>query len=189
MIDLLARNWRWVALRGVVALLFGLLTLFRPGISLAALVLLFGAYAFADGVLMVVAAIARRHGEPRWVALLVGGLAGIAVGILTLLMPAITAVGLLGFVALWAIFTGIAEVVAAIRLRKVITGEWRFVLAGALAVAFGVLIFLAPAESALVMMLWVGAYAVVSGVLLLAFAFRLRNWWRQHPGDMAPRPA
>lgn len=189
MIDVLTRNWRLVALRGVVAVLFGLLTLFRPGIALVALVLLFGAYAFADGLLMVISAIAQRHGEPRWVALLLGGLVGIGVGLVTLFQPGLTAFGLLVAIAVWAIFTGIAEVAAAIRLRKVITGEWRFVVAGVLAVAFGVLLFFAPVEGALALVFWIGAYAVVSGVLLVAFAFRLREWALAHPGGVAPHPA
>jgi len=176
-------------MRGVVALLFGLLTMFQPAITVAALVLLFAAYAFVDGILMVVSAIAHRRGEPRWVALLLGGLAGIAVGAVTMVAPNLTVVALLAVIATWAIITGIAEVVAAIRLRKVITGEWLFVVAGVLAVAFGLMLFAAPAEGALALVLWIGAYAMVTGALLIAFAFRLRSWGREHPGGMAPRPA
>lgn len=188
MIGLLARNWGWVALRGVVALLFGLLTLFQPAIALTALVLLFGAYALVDGALMVVSAIAHRREEPRWVALLLGGLVGIGVGIVTMFIPVVTATALLAVIAVWAIFMGITEIAAAIRLRKVITGEWMFVVAGVLAVAFGLLVIFAPLEGALAVALWIGMYAIVSGALLLAFAFRLRNWWRMHPEEMAPRP-
>src|SRR6266700_271759 len=103
MVAVLARNWGLVALRGVVALAFGLLTIARPGITLAALIILFGAYALVDGVFSVWAALANRRGEPHWVALLLAGLAGIVVGVLTFLMPGITALILLYFIATWAI--------------------------------------------------------------------------------------
>lgn len=186
MIEVLTRNWRWVVLRGVVAILFGILTFFNPGITLAVLVLLFGAYALVDGVFLVASAIANRHGEPRWVALLAGGVLGIAIGLVTFFSPQTTAIGLIALIALWAIVTGVAEIAAAIRLRKVITDEWLFILAGILAVTFGVLLFFAPGPGALAMVLWIGAYAVASGILLVAFGFRLRNWARMH---VTPRPA
>ena len=187
MVETLTRNWGWVALRGVVAILFGVLTLFNPGITLAALVLFFGAYALVDGVFMVVSAIANRHGQPRWVTLLIGGLLGIAAGLVTFYMPGITTVVLLMVVAAWAIVTGIAEIVAAIRLRREITGEWVFVLAGLLAVAFGAILIARPAAGALAMVLWIGAYAVVSGILLIALSVRLRSWGRMHVGA-TPQP-
>jgi uncharacterized membrane protein HdeD (DUF308 family) len=187
--DVLARNWGWVALRGLVALLFGLLTLFNPGLTLATLVLLFGAYAFVDGIFMVVGAIAKRADQPRWVAWLIGGLIGIAAGIVTFFMPSLTAAALLGVVAAWAILMGVAEIVAAIRLRKVITGEWALVLAGTLAVAFGILLIARPVAGALALVLWIGAYAIIAGVLLITLAFRVRNWGRHHPAEPMPHAA
>jgi uncharacterized membrane protein HdeD (DUF308 family) len=178
MVDVLARNWGWVALRGVAALLFGLLTLLNPGITLAVLVLFFGAYALADGVLRVFSAIANRRGEPHWVALLVGGLASIVVGVGTFLMPGVTAIVLLYFIAAWAIVTGAAEIATAIRLRKVMTGEWLLALAGVLSVLFGVLLIARPGVGALAVVLWIGAYAIVFGIMLIALALRLRAWGR-----------
>jgi uncharacterized membrane protein HdeD (DUF308 family) len=189
MVETLTRNWGWVALRGVAALLFGVLTLFYPGITLAALVLLFGAYAFVDGVFMAVSAIAHRHVQPRWVALFLGGLLGIAAGLVTFFMPGLTAVALLALIAAWAIVIGIAEIVVAIRLRKEITGEWMLVVAGLLAVAFGVILIMTPGVGALAMVLWIGAYAVISGILLIALGFRLRSWGRMHPSSAMPHPA
>lgn len=180
MVETLTRNWGLVALRGIVAILFGVLTIFYPAITLATLILLFGAYAFVDGIFMALAAIANRHGEPRWVALLIGGLLGVAAGLVTLFMPGITAVVLVSLVAAWAILTGIAEIVAAIRLRKEITGEWILVLAGVLAVAFGLLLFVRPGAGALAVVLWIGVYALIYGVVLLALGFRLRSWGRTH---------
>ena len=176
MVEALARNWGWILLRGIVAILFGVFTLFQPAIALATLVLIFGAYALVDGLSLVVAAIANRKGEKHWGTLLVGGLLGIAAGIVTFLMPNITAIALLAVIAAWAMVVGIAEVVAAIELRKVITGEWLLIVAGLASVAFGVFLIARPAAGALAVAFWIGAYAVVSGVLIMALAFRLRSW-------------
>ncbi|MGH7588935.1 MAG: HdeD family acid-resistance protein [Gemmatimonadota bacterium] len=175
----LARNWWLVGLRGVAGILFGLLTLFNPAITLAVLVLFFGAYALADGVFTTIAAIARRRNVPRWGWLLVSGVLGILIGVLTFLMPGLTALVLLYIIASWAIIRGIAEIVAAIQLRKVITGEWLLVLAGVLSAVFGVLLFLFPGAGALTVVLWIGAFATVFGILMIALAFRLRRWNRE----------
>jgi uncharacterized membrane protein HdeD (DUF308 family) len=186
MVEILARNWGWVLLRGIVAVLFGVFTLFNPAIALMTLVLLFGAYALLDGVFMVVWAIVNRRGRPRWVALLVGGLLGIVIGIQTLVTPNITAVALLAIIAAWSIMVGIAEFVAAVKLRKMLTGEWMLMLAGLTSVAFGVLLFARPALGFLAVVLLIGAYAIFSGILLAALAFRLRSWGRS-PASAAPR--
>jgi uncharacterized membrane protein HdeD (DUF308 family) len=186
---ILTRNWGWVALRGVAALVFGLLTLFNPGITLAVLVLFFGAYALADGVLRVISAIANRRGEPHWVAILVGGLAGIVVGVGTFLMPGVTALVLLYFIAAWAILTGAAEIATAIRLRKVMTGEWLLALAGVISVLFGVLLIARPGAGALAVVLWIGAYAIVFGIMLIALSLRLRAWGHGRGTGAMPRPA
>jgi uncharacterized membrane protein HdeD (DUF308 family) len=187
--DILARNWGWIALRGVAALVFGLLTLLYPKITMVTLVLLFGAYALVDGVFSVISAITNRRSEPHWVALLIGGLAGIGIGIITFFTPRITATILLFFIAAWAIVTGIAQIAAGIRLRKVITGEWLLILSGVLSVVFGILLVLAPGAGALAVTLWIGAYAVALGILLIALAFRLRSWHRGHGATPAPHPA
>ena len=169
--EILARNWGWVALRGVVAIIFGLLTIFQPSITLVALVFLFGGYAVVDGVFAIVSAIANRRDEPHWVALLVGGIAGVALGI--------TATVLLYLIGAWAIITGVAEIMVAIRLRTVIEGEWMLVLAGVVSVAFGLVLFIAPGTGALAVVLWIGTYAIIAGILLLALAFRLRSWGQE----------
>ena len=187
MVETLARNWGWILLRGIVAILFGVFTLFKPGIALTMLVLLFGAYALLDGVFMAVSAIANRQGQPRWVALLVGGILGIAIGILTFVMPGITAVALLALIAVWAIIIGVAEIVAAIQLRKVLTREWMLMVAGVASVAFGIFLFARPSLGALAVVLWIGAYAVVLGILLVALAFRLRSWGRSPSVAVPPR--
>ena len=188
MMEALLRNWGWVVLRGVAAIVFGALTLVYPAITLQVLVLLFGAYALVDGVFMLVSAIANRRGLPRWGVLAIGGLLGITIGLATLLVPAITAVALLAFIAAWAILMGIAEITAAIRLRKEITGEWLLVVTGVLTVVFGGVIIARPALGALAIVLWIGAYAVVSGALLVALGVRLRSWGRRL-GILARAPA
>jgi uncharacterized membrane protein HdeD (DUF308 family) len=174
--SLLARNWGWVVLRGVLAILFGLLTIFRPAISLVVLVIFFGAYAFVDGIFNVIWSIANRREEPHWVTLLLAGLAGIAIGAITFFLPGVTATTLVILIAAWAIVIGVLEIAAAIRLRKIITGEWLLGLAGVLAIVFGVLALIAPVAGALVIVLWIGVYALISGIVLLALGFRLRRW-------------
>jgi uncharacterized membrane protein HdeD (DUF308 family) len=172
MLHTLATNWWALALRGLVAVLFGLLTFLLPGITLVTLVLLFGAYALADGIFNVIAFF--RVASHQW-ALLVEGVIGIIAGILTFAWPAITAIVLLYVIAFWAIFTGVFEIIAGIRLRKAITNEWLLLVMGVLSLLFGVLILFAPGAGALAIVLWIGAYALVFGVFLLAFAFRLRG--------------
>lgn len=186
MVRMLARNWGWVVLRGVVAILFGLLTIFSPAISLAVLVLFFGAFALVDGVSMVVAAITKRQGEPRWGALLVSGLLGIVLGLITLLWPGITAMVLIVLIAVWALLIGISSIVVAIRLRKEIAGEWRLIVAGALAVIFGLVLLVAPGAGALGMVIVIGIYALVWGILLVTLGLRLRGWARAIDAATAP---
>src|SRR5918999_1005610 len=187
-LDSLTRNWWAIVLRGIAGILFGVITFFAPGISLAALVLLFGAYAFADGVLAIVTAV-RRRGTGRGGLLLLEGLAGIAAGIVTLLWPGITAIALLYVIAAWALVTGAFEIAAAIRLRKVITGEWLLALSGVLSIALGVLLVLAPGPGALALVIWIGAYAFVFGALLVALGFRLRALRSPRARQTAPRGA
>jgi len=172
MLHTLAANWWALALRGLVAVLFGLLTFFLPGITLVTLVLLFGAYALADGVFNVIAFF--RVASHQW-ALLIEGVIGILAGILTFAWPAITAIVLLYVIAFWAILTGVFEIVAGIRLRKVIANEWLLLVMGILSFLFGLLILFAPGVGALAIVLWIAAYALVFGIFLLALAFRLRG--------------
>jgi uncharacterized membrane protein HdeD (DUF308 family) len=173
-LDSLTQNWWAVALRGLAGILFAVITFVSPAISLAALVLLFGAYAFADGVLSIVSAV-RRRGADRWWVLLLQGVVGIGAGVITLLLPGITALALLFVVAAWALVTGALQIAAAIRLRKVMSGEWLMALGGILSIALGVLLIAFPGPGALALVIWIGAYAFVFGILLLVLGFRLRG--------------
>jgi uncharacterized membrane protein HdeD (DUF308 family) len=172
MLHTLVSHWWVLALRGLVAVLFGLLTFLVPGITLVTLVLFFGVYALVDGIFNVVGFF--RLASHHW-ALLIEGVIGIVAGVLTFAWPAITAIALLYVIAFWAIFTGIFELIAGIRLRKTISNEWLLLLMGVLSLLFGVLILFAPAVGALAIVLWIGAYALIFGIFLLALAFRLRG--------------
>lgn len=176
MVDMLARNWWILAVRGVAAILFGIAAFLWPDITLLVLVLLFGAYALVDGIFAVIAGIAARREQERWWMMILNGLAGIAIGVLTLLWPGITALVLLYFIAAWAILTGVFEIAAAIRLRREIEGEWLLALAGITSVIFGILLVALPGPGALALTWLIGAYALVFGILMLVLAFRLRRW-------------
>lgn len=180
MLDILARNWWAFALRGVAALVFGILAILWPGVSLTALVLLFGAYALVDGLFAIISAIARGGGERRWWVLLLEGLVGIAAGVFTFARPGLTLLALLYLIGGWAIITGILEVAEAIRIRKLITGEWALILGGILSVLFGFLLFIAPAAGAIAIAWWIGIYALVFGAVMIALSLRLRRWGRDH---------
>jgi uncharacterized membrane protein HdeD (DUF308 family) len=173
MLHLLARHWWALALRGVFAVLFGLLTFLIPGITLLTLVLLFGAYAILDGIFDIVSAV-RAPGR-HW-PLVLKGVVGIIIGILTFLWPGITTMVLLYLIAFWAIFTGVLEIVAGIRLREVIANEWLLILMGVLSVLFGFLILIFPGAGALAIVIWIGAYALLFGIMLIALAFLLRRF-------------
>jgi len=186
--NVLARNWWVVMLRGLVAILFGIATFVAPGISLLVLVLMFGGYALADGVLALASAI-RGHGSDRWWVLLLQGIVGIGAAVVTLVWPGITAFALVWVIAAWALVTGAFEVVVAFRLRRVIAHEWLLALSGLASIVLGILLMTAPAAGALVLVLWIGAYALVSGALLVALALRLRSWGRTPHGASPPHRA
>jgi uncharacterized membrane protein HdeD (DUF308 family) len=179
----LARNWGAIAIRGVAAILFGVLTFVVPGLTLAALVLLFGAYAIIDGIFAIVAAVRRTAtgtGTRTWWVLSLEGIVGVAAGVVTFVWPGLTALTLVYVIAAWAIVTGVLEIVEAVRLRQQITGEWWLVLGGAVSIILGGFLIAAPGAGALALVLWIGAYAIVFGVLLLALAFRLRRVHAEH---------
>jgi uncharacterized membrane protein HdeD (DUF308 family) len=172
---MLARNWWVVALRGVLAIIFGVLAIAWPGLTLLVLITLFGAYALVDGIFAVIAGIASYGRNERWWAMLLEGIAGIILGVLTFLWPGTTALVLVYFIAAWALLTGILEIAPAIRLRKEIEGEWMMVLSGILSIIFGLFLFVAPGAGALGLTVVIGAYALVFGILFIILAFRLRK--------------
>jgi len=173
--DRMTRGWWIVALQGVAAIVFGVLALMWPGITLLSLVILFAAYALVDGVLALVSGFRRgAAGKPDWWRI-ARGVVGIAAGVVAFVMPGITAYALLILIAAWAIVSGAIELVAAYQLRNVIRGEWLLVLDGIVAIIFGVVLIAFPSAGALAVVWLIGAFAIASGVILLALALRLRG--------------
>ena len=177
--EILNRNWWVVLLRGIAAVAFGVLTWTRPGMTLAVLILLFGAYAIADGVLAIVAAIQGRSTNDSWWMLLLAGIVGVLIGVITFAAPGVTALALLFYIGAWAIAKGAIEIATAIRLRHEIRGEWMLVLAGLASIVFGVAVFWAPGAGALAVLGLIGIYAVVFGLLLIGVAFRARSFGKK----------
>ena len=178
-------KWRWwtVALRGIAAIALGILSLVAPSVTFMGLVILFGAYALVDGVLAL--GLTSRVPSSLRMAMIGRGLISIVAGVLALLLPGITAIALLVTIAAWAVGSGILEIVMAIRLRKEIEGEWLLAIEGVLSILFGVLLFLSPLAGVIVLSLWVGAYALVLGGMLLASSLRLRRLERQQQPVMS----
>jgi len=175
MLETLKRGWWLLVLRGVCAVLFGVLAIVSPGATGEVLVLLFGAFALANGIFTLGLAIRAPKGIPGTGTLVLLGVLGVAAGVLTFFYPGITALSLLSVIAFWAIFTGIFEIVAAIKLRKELSNEWMLILGGVLSVVFGVLLIAMPNAGALSIVWLIGAYAIAFGVMLLAIALRLRG--------------
>lgn len=174
--QLLARNWWLFFLRGLAAIIFGVLSLIWPGISLVTLVLLFGAYALVDGTFALAAAVVGRgNAELRWWLVLVG-LLGIGIGITTFLWPGLTALTLLYFIAGWIVATGLLQIIGAIELRKAIENEWWLILNGALSVLFGILFFTMPGAGAVALIWLIALFAIAFGILMVGFAFKVKKF-------------
>ena len=165
----------FLLIRGVTGVAIGILALLWPGITIAVLVGVFGAYAIVDGITNLFLGLSRNSVSGRsWATALQGAL-GIVAGVLTFVWPAITALVLVAFIGAWAIVTGVLEIAAAIRLRKAITGEWLLAFSGVLSVLFGILIFAFPGAGAVSIAWILGAYTAASGMVLIALAIRLRT--------------
>lgn len=173
-LDALARNWGWIMARGIFAIIFGFLTFAWPGLSLLTLVIFYGAFAFVDGVAALIAATTKGTPAPRWWLALVGVI-GIAAGLVTLFYPGITGIVLLYFIAFWAIAIGVFQIIGGIAMRKEIEGEWMLVLSGILAILFGGLIIAYPLAGALSVAYIIASFAILQGVIMIAFSLSLRR--------------
>jgi uncharacterized membrane protein HdeD (DUF308 family) len=172
----LSQNWWLVVLRGVLAILFGVSAFIWPGITLLTLVVLFGVYAIFDGLVAVWTGLSRTKESSRWWTFLLEGLLGIGAGIAALVWPGLATLVFIYIIASWAVFTGILEIAAAIRLRNEITNEWFLALGGVLSIGLGILLFLQPAAGSLAIIWMIAGYALVFGILLVILGIRLRNW-------------
>ncbi|MEV7008046.1 HdeD family acid-resistance protein [Streptosporangium sp. NPDC051022] len=169
----LSRTW-WVYLvRGVCALLFGLLAIFWPAITVLALVVVFGAYAIVDGVFALFGA-GRGAGAGSRGWMIFYGVVSVLTGVVVFIWPGITALVLLLFIAAWFVVTGVLEIVAGIRLRRTVVNEWMFIVGGVLSLLFGILLFLWPAAGALAVVWLIGIMAILYGIALVVLSFRVK---------------
>jgi uncharacterized membrane protein HdeD (DUF308 family) len=173
MIDILVRNWWAFVIRGALAILFGLIALFLPGVTMLSLVFVFAVYAVADGLLAIVSAVRAAEQSQRWGYLLLEGIVGIVAGIIAAALPAMTVAVFIALIAAWAIITGGFMLAASVRLDAD-HGRWWLVLGAVASLLYGAILVVAPMIGALVLTWWIGAYALVFGVSLLALAFSLR---------------
>ncbi len=173
----MAQHWWLTLLRGIAAVIFGILALVWPGITALSLVLLWGAYAFADGIFALGAAImgkAATTGQRWWLALT--GVLGILAGLVAFFAPVLTGGVLLIFIAIWSIAIGVMAIIGAIQLRKEIEGEWLLILSGILAIVFGVLMFMQPIAGALAVVWMIATFAIIFGIDLIWLSFKLKGY-------------
>lgn len=174
LLERLTSNWWALALRGVFAVIFGVLAIAWPGVTIGVFVMLFGVFALADGIFALAAAFSGGSGRPWW-ALILKAIVSVLAAAVAFLMPGITALTLLYIIAIWAIFIGLMEVTVALRLRKEIQGEMFLILSGIISVLFGILMITRPGAGALALAWMIGGYAIGFGLLLIAVAFRLKG--------------
>ena len=175
LLETLKRHWWVPVLRGAAAIIFGIIAFAYPGLTLAVLVILFGAWVLVDGVFRVIGAISHRASDPDWGWQIVIGILGIIIGFLTFHSPAITALALVIYIAAWALMIGVSEIVVAIKLRQEIKGEWFLILMGVVSILFAIMLLWNPLPGALALVWLIASYAIVFGVLGIIFGFRLRS--------------
>jgi uncharacterized membrane protein HdeD (DUF308 family) len=171
---LLAESWWSLVLRGLLAVLLGIVAFTMPGITIGALVILFAVYALTDGIVAMVGAYRASRTHERWGILLIEGLAGIIAALVTVMWPGITALTLVLLIGVWAFITGIFEIVAAVKLRKFISGEWLLLLSGIVSILFGILVVVLPLAGAIAIAFCIGIYSLTFGVLMIGLGLRLR---------------
>jgi uncharacterized membrane protein HdeD (DUF308 family) len=174
MLPAVSGNWGALAVRGGAAVLFGLTALIWPGLTLAVLIVLYGAYAVVDGVFAVVAGLRAASGTHKWLLLAEGAL-GVLAGLVVLFWPGITAVVLLYIISFWAIFGGVLRIVGALVLRREIDNEWTMALSGVLWVLLGIVLAVLPGAGLLSLAWLIGIFALGAGMTLIALAFRVRG--------------
>jgi uncharacterized membrane protein HdeD (DUF308 family) len=175
MIETLKRHWWVPVIRGIAAIVFGIIAFTHPVMAIATLVLFFGAWVLIDGIFRVIGAIGHRASDPDWGWHLVIGIIGIAVGLLTFHAPQVTALALVIYIAAWALMIGASEIVMAIKLRHEIKGEWFLILMGLASIVFAILLLWNPVAGAAAVIWLIAWYAVVLGILSIFFGFRLRS--------------
>jgi uncharacterized membrane protein HdeD (DUF308 family) len=173
MLTALARNWWMVALRGVAAILFGIVAIVWPGLTVGVLVAFFGAFAIVDGSFSVAASLGGTQSYRWWY--LLGGIASIAIGVIAWAWPDLTALTLLYIIASWAVIVGTFEIAAAVVLNEWLTEEWLLILSGAISILFGIVLFAFPGEGAIALVTTIGIFSIFLGGSLIGTALRLRG--------------
>ena len=187
MSQLLAQNWWALALRGVFAIVFALIAFFSPGATLLSLVWVFAAYMLVDGVFEIVSGIRAASNHQRWGLLILAGLLNILVGVVAFLMPGLTVLFFVTLMAVWSLITGVLMIVAAFKLNATYGRGW-LIFSGVVSVLFGIALLGAPLVGAVVLTWWLGAYALVFGISLIALAFKLKGR-KDEMGTAAPMRA
>ena len=175
LLQTLKRHWWVPVLRGVAAIIFGVIAFTHPLMAAATLVIFFGAWVLVDGIFRIVGAIGHRDSDPDWGFNLIIGILGVIVGLLTFHAPAITALALVIYIAAWALMVGATEIALAIKMRREIKGEWLLILLGLASIIFAGLLLWNPLAGAAALIWIVAWYAVIMGVLAIIFGFRLRS--------------
>src|SRR5437899_7938363 len=175
LIETLKRHWWVPVIRGIAAVVFGVMAFVYPGLTVAVLVLLFGAWVLVDGVFRVIGALGHRSSDREWGFDLLIGIMGIIIGFLTFHAPRITALALIIYIAAWALMIGATEIALAIKLRREIKGEWFLILMGLLSIVFAIMLLWNPLPGALALVWLIGSYAIVFGILGIILGFRLRS--------------
>jgi uncharacterized membrane protein HdeD (DUF308 family) len=175
LIETLKRHWWVPVIRGIAAVVFGVIAFAYPGLTVAVLVLLFGAWVLVDGIFRVIGAIGHRAFDKEWGFDLIIGIVGIIIGFLTFHAPQITALALIIYIAAWALMIGATEIALAIKLRREIKGEWFLILMGLVSIVFAVMLLWNPLPGALALVWLIGSYAIVFGILGIILGFRLRS--------------
>jgi len=182
--DILANNWWAVALRGVVAILFGIAAFAMPLLTMLSLVVVFAAFSFVDGVFGIIMAVRGARKGERWMWLLLNGILGIGAAAVAVLWPGITVLAFVFLVAAWALLSGTFMLISAFRLR-IDHGRVWLVIGGIASIVLGILLAISPFIGALVLTFWTGAHALVLGVTLLILAYKLRSHRTGHPSNLA----
>ena len=178
MVEVLARNWWALLIRGIAAVIFGILAFMWPGVTAIVIGYFFGAYAFVDGVFAIVSAIRAAQAHERWWPFILEGIVGLAIAAIAFYDVFVLITALFITIAAWAFVTGILEIVAAIQLRKHISNEWLLIVAGICSILFSLLMVWHPFAAALAIIWIIAAYAIVFGIVMIALSFRLRGYLR-----------
>ena len=181
------RSWWSLMIRGIVAVIFGILALTAPTKTLDFLVMLFGIFVLVVGLVATIGAIMHRKESENWWLILIPGLAGIVIGIISIAMPEVTTTIVIYLIAIWALISGLGQIYSAMKIRKDVEGEWMPILIGVISVVLGIILFVMPREVAGTVMWLVGLFVLVLGILWLIMGFRVRSWIGG-PGGGTPVP-